>query len=158
MIVYKHDIASSKKMINSTLQAIGEAYLEIRNEKALVLFGKNYFELDDEKQKAVNMAVPVWFSFDKPKTIKPPPPPPPLSIELKKDGSIALGPKKNKHLYSFDEFVNKLPEIEKNYKEFNEKHNVNYPYYCRIDMQEGADDNSVKKLKEVLGKFEIIFE
>ncbi|HKL33079.1 MAG TPA: M56 family metallopeptidase [Tangfeifania sp.] len=158
MIVYKHDIASSEKMINSTLQAIGEAYLEIRNEKALVLFGKNYFELDDEKQKAVNMAVPVWFSFDKPKTIKPPPPPPPLSIELKKDGSIALGPKKNKHLYSFDEFVNKLPEIEKNYKEFNEKHNVNYPYYCRIDMQEGADDNSVKKLKEVLGKFEIIFE
>ena len=158
MVTYKHDIASSPKMINSTLKAIGEAYLEVRNEKAQIFFGNNYLELNDEKQKAVNMAVPVWFEFDKPKTIKPPPPPPPLSIELKKDGSLALGPKKNKTQYSFEEFVNKLPEIEKNYKEFNEKHNVNYPYYCRIDMQEGADDNSVKKLKEVLGKFEIIFE
>jgi hypothetical protein len=69
MIVYKHDIASSEKMINSTLQAIGEAYLEVRNEKAQILFGQDYFELEEAKQKAVSMAVPVWFSFDKPKVI-----------------------------------------------------------------------------------------
>ena len=150
MIVYKHDIASSEKMINSTLQAIGEAYLEIRNEKALVLFGKNYFELDDEKQKAVNMAVPVWFSFDKPKTIKPPPPPPPLSIELKKDGYIALGPESKKYQYTFDEFVKKLPEIENKYKEFNEKYDVNYPIRCRIDMQEGVEQAQYKKLKDLM--------
>jgi beta-lactamase regulating signal transducer with metallopeptidase domain len=69
MIMYKHDIASSEEMINSTLQAIGEAYLEVHNEKAQILFGQDYFELEEVKQKAVNMAVPVWFSFDKPKNV-----------------------------------------------------------------------------------------
>ncbi|MGM0622245.1 MAG: hypothetical protein ACQETJ_14420, partial [Bacteroidota bacterium] len=69
MVMYKHDIASSKEMINSTLKAIGEAYLEVRNEKAQILFGQDYFELEEVKQEAVNLAVPVWFSFDKPKVI-----------------------------------------------------------------------------------------
>ncbi len=67
MVTYKHDIASSSEMINSTLKSIGEAYLEVRNEKAQILFGRDYFELEEAKQEAVNMAVPVWFSFDEPK-------------------------------------------------------------------------------------------
>jgi hypothetical protein len=67
MVTYKHDIASSPEMINATLKAIGEAYLDVRNEKAQILFGRDYFELEEAKQVAVNMAVPVWFSFDEPK-------------------------------------------------------------------------------------------
>ena len=67
MVTYKHDIASSPEMINATLKAIGEAYLDVRNKKAQILFGRDYFELEEAKQVAVNMAVPVWFSFDEPK-------------------------------------------------------------------------------------------
>jgi hypothetical protein len=69
MVVYKHDIASSPEMINSTLKAIGEAYLEVRNEKAQIMFGQDYFELEEAKQEAVNLGVPVWFSFDEPKKV-----------------------------------------------------------------------------------------
>lgn len=67
MVLYQHDIKSSKEAINYTLRQIGKAYLETREAKAFVLFGEKYFDLDEEKQAAVNMAVPVCFSYELPK-------------------------------------------------------------------------------------------
>ena len=68
------DLATSKDEMDLILRKIGEACLEVRKEKARFLFDKDYFDLDEEKQEAVNMSVPVWFSIEKPKTVKPPPP------------------------------------------------------------------------------------
>jgi len=50
IITYRHDLASSSEMVNYTLRSIGEACLEVRKEKAQSLFGKDYFDLDEEKQ------------------------------------------------------------------------------------------------------------
>jgi hypothetical protein len=84
-----HDLASSKKMINYTLRTIGEACLEVRNKKSQLLFGKDFFDLDGEKQNAIELAVPVWFSLESPKIVKSPPPPPPKVIEvIPKKGKI----------------------------------------------------------------------
>ncbi len=69
-ILYLHDLASSKEKVNHTLRSIGEACLEVRKEKAQILFGKDYFDLDEEKQAAVDVAVPVWFKYELPKVVK----------------------------------------------------------------------------------------
>ena len=66
-ISYRNDIESSREAINFTLRKIGEAYLEAREAKAFVLFGKKYFDLDEEKQKTVNEIVPIRFSYETPK-------------------------------------------------------------------------------------------
>jgi len=69
IISFRHDLASSKKTMNYAFHAIGEAYLEARNENAQRLFKKDYFNLDDKKLKIINEVIPVWFSFEKPKSI-----------------------------------------------------------------------------------------
>ena len=79
-ISYMHDLASSKEMINYTLRTIGEACLEVRNKKSQLLFGKDFFDLDEEKQNAIELAVPVWVSYELPKSVKTPPPPPPKFV------------------------------------------------------------------------------
>jgi hypothetical protein len=150
VIAYQHDLGSSKEAINSTLKSIGEAFLEARQQKSKEFFNESYFSLSIEKREAIDLAVPVWFTVEKPKTVKPPPPPPPIYIMLDKEGVIYLGPKKSMSNYSFDEFVEKLPEIEAGIQKFNEQHGVNYPVKCKVTMKEGVVQTQYKKLKELL--------
>jgi hypothetical protein len=70
VIVFQHDLESSKEAINSTLKSIGEAFLEARQQKAKEFFNESYFSLITEKREAIDLAVPVWFSIEKPKTVK----------------------------------------------------------------------------------------
>ena len=100
-ISFRHDLDSSEETINFTLRSIGEACLEVRKEKAQILFGDDYFALSDEKQQAVNMAIPVWFLYEDPKTMKPPPPPP----SKKESESIRVHLNKNKLNFK-DKFCN----------------------------------------------------
>ncbi|SHI30889.1 Signal transducer regulating beta-lactamase production, contains metallopeptidase domain [Tangfeifania diversioriginum] len=139
MVMYKHDIASSEEMINSTLKAIGEAYLEVRNEKAQIFFGNYYFELDEAKQDAVNSAVPVWFAYDKPKDIKnPPPPPPKFVVEFYKDRIIL-----------WDREVT-LEELSSEAMKFVKKEDGKY--YARVLIAVGVSDIQLNQLKEILNR------
>ena len=112
MIVYKHDLASSKEMINYTLRSIGETCLKLRKEKAQILFGKDYFDLDEEKRKAVDQAVPVWFSYESPKSPTPnvwlpfdekPSKPDPIKITFKGNGNVVVENHKFESLEEFEE-------------------------------------------------------
>lgn len=70
VIAFQHDLESSKEAINSTLKIIGEAFLEARQQKSKEFFNESYFSLSKEKRESVDLAVPVWFSVEKPKTVK----------------------------------------------------------------------------------------
>jgi biopolymer transport protein ExbD len=83
VIAYQHDLESSKEAINSTLKSIGEAFLEARQQKAKEFFNESYFSLSTEKREAVDLAVPVWFSIEKPKIVKKTASPPPPKFVLK---------------------------------------------------------------------------
>jgi biopolymer transport protein ExbD len=85
VIAYQHDLKSSKEAINSTLKSIGEAFLEARQQKSKEFFNESYFSLSIEKREAIDLAVPVWFSVEKPKMVKKtasPPPPPKFVLKL----------------------------------------------------------------------------
>jgi len=117
LISYKHDLASSREMVDYTLRAIGEAFLEVRNDKAQVLFGKDYFDLETEKQEAVDMAIPVWFSYEYPKAPVPnvwlpfdrkaSPDPKPFDITIKNHDEIYV---KNYRFSSIEAFIESMKE------------------------------------------------
>ncbi len=124
-ISYQHDLNSSDEMINFTLRAIGEACLEVRNNKAQILFGKDYFDLDDEKLNAVNSAVPIWLSYKSPKAPTPsvwlpfdkkPSKPDPIKIIFKGNGNVIV---ENHKFNSFEEFEENLKYWTAELDEFN---------------------------------------
>ena len=117
LISYKHDLASSREMVDYTLRAIGEACFEVRNDKAQVLFGADYFDLETEKQEAVDMAVPVWFSYEYPKAPyanvwlpfdkKPSPYSKPFNIKMKSQDEIFV---EDYRFHSMESFLASLKE------------------------------------------------
>jgi len=120
IITYRHDLASSNEMVNFTLRSIGEACLEVRKEKAQSLFGKDYFDLDEEKQSAINEAIPVWFFYEFPKPPTPsvwlpydkkPSKPDPFKITFKGSGIVIV----ENHKF------NTRKEFEENLKYWNEE-------------------------------------
>ncbi|MCY1721510.1 gliding motility-associated C-terminal domain-containing protein [Prolixibacteraceae bacterium Z1-6] len=126
IILYQHDLASSKEKVNHTLRSIGEACLEVRKEKAQLLFGKNYFDLDDEKQAAVDMAVPVWFSYESPKGPnpsvwlpfdgKPSDDPKPIEIKVNSNGQVIVA---NHTFHSYEAFKENVVHWDKELDKFN---------------------------------------
>ena len=115
IITYRHDLASSDEMVNYTLRSIGEACLEVRKEKAQSLFGKDYFDLDEEKQSAINKAIPVWFFYEFPKSPTPsvwlpfdkkPSKPDPFKITFKGNGIVIVENHKFVTLKEFEENLN----------------------------------------------------
>ncbi|MCG6187872.1 M56 family metallopeptidase [Maribellus maritimus] len=125
IISYKHDLASSSEMVNNTIRAIGEGCMEVRNEKAKVLFDREYFALDDERQEAVDKAVPIWFSYMSPKSPTPnvwlpferkPSPPGPIKITFKGNGNVTV---ENHKFDSFEEFEENLKYWTRELDEFN---------------------------------------
>jgi len=145
VISYKHDLASSKEMVNFTLRAIGEACFEVRNDKAQVLFGKDYFDLETEKQEAVDSAVPVWFSYEYPKGPEPSvwlpferkysTKPKPFSIHFKDNGEILAEDHKFKSLDDFFEsLTNWGMELEKYNEGRRSKANYRANIYIEYDM------------------------
>ena len=126
-ISFRHDLASSEETINYTLNTIGEAWLEVKKEKAQILFGKEYFDLDEEKQEAVDMAAPVWFSYEYPAPPspsvwlpfdnKPSPLPTPLNITIKNSGEIYV---ENYKFDSFEAFHENIVEWNKELIKINE--------------------------------------
>lgn len=120
IITYRHDLASSNEMVNYTLRSIGEACLEVRKEKAQSLFGKDYFDLDEEKQSAINKEIPVSFFYEFPKPPTPsvwlpfdgkPSKPDPFKITFKGNGIVIV----ENHKF------NTRKEFEENLKYWNEE-------------------------------------
>lgn len=157
MIVYKHDLASSKEMVNYTLRSIGEACLEVRKEKAQILFAKDYFDLKEEQQLAVNMAVPIWFEYDLPNS---PAPnywspfydeiegPVPMTITFKSNGNVIV---ENHKFNSFEEFEENL----KYWKAELEKYNVEKrkeAYYRAHVIFEKIPSSEQKHIEYILYK------
>lgn len=58
-ISYQIDRATPKEAVAKSMQAIGEAYLEVRSEKAQELFGKDYFQLSNAQQLEIDERVPI---------------------------------------------------------------------------------------------------
>jgi hypothetical protein len=143
MISYMHDLASSKEMINYTLRAIGESCIEIRNEKSQLLFGKEFFDLDEEKQKAVEFAVPIWFSYELPKSPAtsfwqpfknaPTPDPKPINIVVKTNGEIIVEKQKYD---SFGAFQENIEEWKKELTKLNEKSKVQHYYRAQLTFED----------------------
>ena len=125
IITYRHDLASSNEMVNFTLRSIGEACLEVRKEKAQSLFGKDYFDLDEEKQSAINEAIPVWFFYEFPKSPTPsiwlpfdrkPSKPDPFKITFKGNGIVIV----ENHIFkTFKEFEENLKYWNEELDQFN---------------------------------------
>jgi len=120
IITYRHDLASSNEMVNFTLRSIGEACLEVRKEKAQSLFGKDYFDLDEEKQSTINEVIPLWFFYEFPKPPTPsvwlpydkkPSKPDPFKITFKGNGIVIV----ENHKF------NTRKEFEENLKYWNEE-------------------------------------
>jgi hypothetical protein len=125
IITYRHDLASSSEMVNFTLRSVGEACLEVRKEKAQSLFGKDYFDLDEEKQSAINKVIPVWFFYEYPKSPTPsvwlpydkkPSKPDPFKITFKGNGIVIV---ENHKFNTFKEFEENLKYWNEELDKFN---------------------------------------
>ncbi|HKI87745.1 MAG TPA: M56 family metallopeptidase [Draconibacterium sp.] len=124
-IVYQNALQSSNEMINYTLRAFGEACLEVRNNKAQILFGKDYFDLNKGKMEAVNTAVPIRFTYKSPKPPTPsvwlpfdrkPSKPDPIKMTFKGNGNVLV---ENHKFNSFEEFEENLKYWNKDLDEYN---------------------------------------
>jgi beta-lactamase regulating signal transducer with metallopeptidase domain/biopolymer transport protein ExbD len=161
MISYKHDINSSNEMVNKTIREIGEACIEVRDEKAKVLFNKSYLDLDEEKQLSVNKAVPVWFSNEYPKAPpasvwlpfdnKPSDDPKPMELLVRHDGTMYLGNIKYNNL---DEFKENLQAWKKELEE-SEKDSKTKPYYrVNLTCEQGSETEQI--CSDEIGKIEYV--
>ncbi|MBW6535893.1 MAG: M56 family metallopeptidase [Mariniphaga sp.] len=153
LIMYQHDSNSSKEMINFTLKVIGETYLETQQEKARHHFGTDYFKLEKEKQEAIIELIPIWFSYEEPKTMKPPPPPPPISISLKSNGRIYIG---NYEYHSFEAFEKKIVEVVSFTKGKYNKLGYQYDIIANITAESGVTEMQLNQLKNVLRESKIL--
>ncbi len=166
-ISFRNDMETSKDEMNRVLKAIGEACLEVRNEKALQFFNHNYLDLDEEKQAAINQVVPIWFSIEKPKTIKPPPPPPPTNLKVSKEGEFFIGeyifPETGNQKMllawskkvSLDELKEYLDNEKSQIDNFNRKEGAKYDLDVRVQIEVGASDKKVNELKNILQEIRI---
>lgn len=165
VISYKHDLASSPEMVNSTLRAIGAACLEVRKEKAQIFFEKDYFDLDEQKQQAVDEAVPVWFFYESPQPPtpstwlpferKPSPDPKPINIVMNNDGSITVG----NHKYgSFNEFVGHLEEWRARLDKFNKEKRSKGFYRANLIVEPDVPEADYKKIFGLFYREEIHVE
>ena len=149
-ISYRNDIESSKEAINFTLRKIGEAYLEAREAKAFVLFGKKYFDLDEEKQKTVNEIVPIRFSYETPKNPrtttwlpfqdKPSPEPKPMEMLVRYDGTIVLG---NKTYTNLDEFERDLKVWKQELNAISKEERTNHYYRVNATFEHGSQTQEI---------------
>lgn len=141
VITYRHDLASSGEMVNFTLRSIGEACLEVRKEKAQSLFGKDYFDLDEEKQSAINEAIPVWFFYEFPKSPTPsvwlidgkPSKPDPLKITFKGTGIVIV---ENHKFNTFKEFEENLNYWNEELHQFNKKQRIKGFYRAHVNYED----------------------
>lgn len=163
-ISYRHDIESSRKAINFTLRQIGEAYLEAREAKAFILFGKKYFDLDEEKQKVVNKVVPIRFSYETPKNPrsstwlpfqdKPSPEPKPMELLVRYDGTIVFGYKTYKTL---DEFERDLKVWKQELDAISKEEKTDHYYRVNVTFEHGSEtemlcNTEINKITHVLWK------
>lgn len=142
IITYRHDLASSNEMVNFTLRSIGEACLEVRKEKAQSLFGKDYFDLDEEKQSAINQAIPVWFFYEFPKSPTPsiwlpfdrkPSKPDPFKITFKGNGNVIV----ENHIFNtFQEFEENLNYWNEELDKFNKNRKSTGFYRAHITYED----------------------
>ncbi len=140
LISFRNDLDTSMDEMNRVLKSIGEAYLEVRKEKAQVLFGEDYFSLSEQKQEAINMAVPIWFSIESPKSTRNPPPPPPPKFVLKLY---------NDKVTIWDKEI-AMNEVSVKAKEFVNKAGKNA--IVRVDAESGISEERIGLLKEELRK------
>uniref|UniRef100_UPI003565B78C M56 family metallopeptidase n=1 Tax=Ancylomarina sp. TaxID=1970196 RepID=UPI003565B78C len=59
VVVYGFDKGTSKEALDFTLKAIGKAHLQVRKEKAIIFFNKNYFELKGSERSFIDKIVPI---------------------------------------------------------------------------------------------------
>ncbi|WP_346861230.1 hypothetical protein [uncultured Draconibacterium sp.] len=157
IVIFKHDLASSNEMINYTLKCIGEAFLEVKREKAQILFGDDYFNLDVEKQLAVNEAMPIWFFYEFPKSPTPnvwlpfdekPSKPDPLKITFKGNGNVIV---ENHTFKTFKEFEENLNYWNEELRKFNK--NMRSKGYYRVHVTyENIPRSSQKEINYLLYK------
>jgi len=142
IITYRHDLASSNEMVNFTLRSIGEACLEVRKEKAQNLFGKDYFDLDEEKQSAINKAIPVSFFYEFPKSPTPsvwlpydkkPSKPDPFKITFKGTGIVIV---ENHKFNSFKEFEENLNYWNEELDQFNKNRKSKGFYRAHVTYED----------------------
>ncbi len=143
---FRYDIASSDFQKDYTIRAVGEAYLDVIQEKSKELFNIPYFSLSNEKREIVKMAAPIWFSIEEPKVIKPPAPAQPLKIGLFKNGEIKI----EKESYtSFDEVEKTLVKTKTGMKEAYKKYGYNSPFIVNLKVENGVTDEQINALKKV---------
>jgi len=142
IIIYRHDLASTADMVNTTLKSIGEACLETRKEKAQILFGNDYFDLDEEKQLAINEAIPVWFFYQFPKSPTPnvwlpfdakPSKPDPFKITFKGNGIVIV---ENHKFHTFNEFEENLKYWNEELDKFNKGRKRNGYYRAHVTYED----------------------
>uniref|UniRef100_UPI0032175975 M56 family metallopeptidase n=1 Tax=uncultured Draconibacterium sp. TaxID=1573823 RepID=UPI0032175975 len=155
-ISYRHDVASSREAVNYTLRKIGEAYLEAREAKAFILFGEKYFDLDEKKQEAINMVVPVRFSYESPKLTAPSvwlpfdekaSGPEPVEIHFKSSGEVLVG---NYTYKSHDEFYENLKVWKRDLDKFNEGRRSKAFYRANLVFEYDMPDDAWNKLELAL--------
>ncbi len=142
IITYRHDLASSSEIVNYTLRSIGEACLEVRKEKAQSLFGKDYFDLDEEKQSAINEAIPVWFFYELPKSPTPsvwlpfdrkPSKPDPFKITFNGNGIVIV---ENHKFNTFKEFEENLKYWNEQLDKFNKGRRSKGYYRAKVNYED----------------------
>jgi len=135
-------LASSNEMVDFTLRIIGEACLEVRKEKAQSLFGKDYFVLDEEKQSAINNAIPVWFFYEFPKSPTPsfsllfdgkPSIPDPVKLTFKGTGIVIV---ENYKFNTFKEFEENLNHWNEELHRFNKNRRIKGFYRAQITFED----------------------
>ena len=156
IISYKHDLASSNEMVNNTLRSIGEAYLEVKNETTQLLFESDYFELDIEKQKAIDEALPIRFFYELPKSPTPsvwlpydrkPSKPDPINITFKGNGLVFV---ENYKFNTLDEFEENLKYWKEQLDEFNKKQKIKGYYRANVVFEDipRSDQQNIDYLLE----------
>ncbi len=66
-ISFQYDRGTKKSDFNFTLKALGKAHLQVRKEKAQILFKKDYFQLDKNERSHIDKIIPIRISSPTPK-------------------------------------------------------------------------------------------
>lgn len=165
VISFQNDLKTSKDEINRVLKSIGEACLEERQQKANQFFNESYLSLSKEKRESVDLAVPIWFSIERPKSVKKTIQP--INIKVSKNDEIFIGEyiyprtgdQKKLLAWSKKVTLEELQEYLIKQKDLVEKENIKngtkYDLVVNVNVEVGVTDKQNSTLKEALRKTEI---
>jgi hypothetical protein len=146
IIHFNYDNASSIEIRNNFLQIFRDAYLEVRQEKAIELFNNNYFQLEDDKRNVVDKVVPILFGYSSIIISEPKP----IEILLASGGKKVIIVNKEFLIEEIEDQLTKRNEI---LKELHKKWGYEiFSLKVDLNVEQGVSEEQIDQVKEIFRK------